>query len=371
MKLVVLLPLIILLFTFGCTTNDLEKNNSVIINNEVHSDIPQITSITNDSILKNETETKVICIPTQITNNSHPKTNLKIERGNIIWEEKDGYVNKIFVYDITSGKIKELKRSSYESSVDMDVFGNNILLQWRDYFMVYNLISNRYTKVSINYNVDKPSVSDKMITFIAGAVSNKIVGVNITDDPRCSYIIKEGRNDIMEDQDVFGNIVTWISKDVNNVYKIKRYNFSHSSKRHEYRDEWYGCGITRCEYLENEEYIISIHTGREMKNVLSSKNFIVWQERLNDWDIGYYNLSSNKTKLIIQPANQINPSLSMRYIVWQDDRNGKWDIYAYDLMDKKEIQITNDSYNETNPVVSWGKVAWIQDKNIYTCDIQN
>jgi len=57
---------------------------------------------------------------------------------------------------------------------------------------------------------------------------------------------------------------------------------------------------------------------------------------------------------VTDPADQINPSTDGRTVVWQDNRNGNWDIYALDLNTSKEMQITTDSADQINPDVEDG-----------------
>ena len=53
-----------------------------------------------------------------------------------------------------------------------------------------------------------------------------------------------------------------------------------------------------------------------------------------------------------------NPSTSSRYVVWQDRRNGNWDIYAYDLVDGVEFQVTRDPHDQIFPSISGTVVVW-------------
>ena len=45
-----------------------------------------------------------------------------------------------------------------------------------------------------------------------------------------------------------------------------------------------------------------------------------------------------------------NPAIYGNTIVWQDKRNGNWDVYIYDLSTKKEIHTTNSAY-QTDPAI--------------------
>ena len=62
------------------------------------------------------------------------------------------------------------------------------------------------------------------------------------------------------------------------------------------------------------------------------------------------------------------------YVVWQDNRNGNWDIYASICSDggnfSKEVRVTNSNHNEINPALAVDHqspsrvyVAWQDDRN--------
>lgn len=55
------------------------------------------------------------------------------------------------------------------------------------------------------------------------------------------------------------------------------------------------------------------------------------------------------------------------------DRNGNWDIYGYNLIEKEEFQITTDSSDQRNPAVYGDIVVWTDDRNnnedIYGCKV--
>ena len=69
--------------------------------------------------------------------------------------------------------------------------------------------------------------------------------------------------------------------------------------------------------------------------------------------------------VITNPASQINPAISGNRIVWQDYRNGNWDIYMYDLSTKTEKQITTNSANQTNPTIDGDNIVYADNRNAY------
>jgi len=102
---------------------------------------------------------------------------------------------------------------------------------------------------------------------------------------------------------------------------------------------------------------------------------VVWQdERNGNWDIYMYNLSTSvETRITTNESNQTKPAIYGDRIVWQDDRNNNWDIYMYDLHTRKETQITDKSNDQVNPAIYRDRIVWQDERNgnwdIYMYDL--
>ena len=57
-----------------------------------------------------------------------------------------------------------------------------------------------------------------------------------------------------------------------------------------------------------------------------------------------------------------SPAIYSNNIVWQDNRNGNWDIYIQDLSTKKQTHTTNQS-DQINPAIYGNKVVWGDYRN--------
>ena len=106
---------------------------------------------------------------------------------------------------------------------------------------------------------------------------------------------------------------------------------------------------------------------------------IVWQDNRNgNWDIYLYTLMSTQapeTRITNNTSDQQYPAISGNHIVWQDNRNGNWDIYLYDIGTQTETRITTSTANEQYPAISGNRIVWQDDRNvdpdIYMFDLSN
>jgi beta propeller repeat protein len=69
-----------------------------------------------------------------------------------------------------------------------------------------------------------------------------------------------------------------------------------------------------------------------------------------------------ETRITTNPSNSLNPDVYGNTIVWQDDRNGNWDVYIHDLSAKTEIHTTNKS-NQVFPQIYGKRVVWEDEHN--------
>jgi TolB protein len=102
---------------------------------------------------------------------------------------------------------------------------------------------------------------------------------------------------------------------------------------------------------------------------------VVWQdERNGNWDIYMHNLSTSiETRITTNESNQTKPAIYGDRIVWQDERNGNRDIYMYDLFTEKETRITDESSDQVNPAIYKDRIVWQDERNgnwdIYMYDL--
>lgn len=104
-------------------------------------------------------------------------------------------------------------------------------------------------------------------------------------------------------------------------------------------------------------------------------NRIVWQDwRNGNYDIYMYDLSTSKeTRITTNESNQIYPAIYGDRIVWQDDRNGQYDIYMYNISTSKEIEISTYESDQEHPDIYGDRIVWDDSLNklpdIYMYDL--
>lgn len=72
------------------------------------------------------------------------------------------------------------------------------------------------------------------------------------------------------------------------------------------------------------------------------------------------------------PANQRRPAVFDSLIVYEDDRNGNYDIYLWDLRTNTEVQITTHASHQRKPEIFGTRVVWedvrAENADVYTCE---
>jgi beta propeller repeat protein len=79
---------------------------------------------------------------------------------------------------------------------------------------------------------------------------------------------------------------------------------------------------------------------------------VVWEDErdVGQGEIYFKNLETGAFRRITTNIfGQYHPAIAGNWIVWQDNRNGEVDIYGYDFLRNKEIQVTSTPEDETRP----------------------
>lgn len=125
----------------------------------------------------------------------------------------------------------------------------------------------------------------------------------------------------------------------------------------------YAVQLVQIENTITEEMPLSGTGSAIQKNVHAFGGLVVWQDQRNgDWDIYAKGLMRGEEIAITDtPLNQENPQTDGRYVVWEDRQaNGNWDIWAKDIDSNQNIFPVTETtgYDERKPVVFWPWVVY-------------
>lgn len=95
------------------------------------------------------------------------------------------------------------------------------------------------------------------------------------------------------------------------------------------------------------------------------RDYVVWQDNRNgNWDIYVQYLDTNETiNITADPYDQKNPRVWGDRVVWEDYRNGNWDIYLYYVSTEVLRQVTDNLYNQINPDIFEDRIVWEDERN--------
>lgn len=110
----------------------------------------------------------------------------------------------------------------------------------------------------------------------------------------------------------------------------------------------------------------TVHGERFIQFPAIEGDRVVWAENAGTSpdarDISLYNLTSHAlVPVCTAPGEQTRPRISGDRVVWQDMRNGNWDIYCYDLTTGEEHAICTDPGRQMHPDIHGDDIVW-QDR---------
>ena len=106
--------------------------------------------------------------------------------------------------------------------------------------------------------------------------------------------------------------------------------------------------------------------GARMPDVSAADNLVVWQDLRNgDWDLYGYDLTAAAERsLVIAPNDQESPSIAHGTVVYQS-RSGtdSWNIHGYDLAQDAAFLLTNDPNRQVLAATDGDLIVWQDNRN--------
>jgi len=94
-------------------------------------------------------------------------------------------------------------------------------------------------------------------------------------------------------------------------------------------------------------------------------NRIAWEDDRNgNWDVYIYDLSTKKEPHTTDKSNQYAPDIYGNRVVWTDERNGNGDIYLQDLSTSTQTRITTNTAWQWGPAIYGDKIVWTDERNV-------
>jgi beta propeller repeat protein len=92
---------------------------------------------------------------------------------------------------------------------------------------------------------------------------------------------------------------------------------------------------------------------------------VVWQDEINgNWDVYMYDLDTGSHYQITnEESDQMNPAIYGDKIVWQDDREGDWDVYELDLSTGVEEVVSAAAGDQTSPRIFENTIVWEDERS--------
>jgi len=96
----------------------------------------------------------------------------------------------------------------------------------------------------------------------------------------------------------------------------------------------------------------------------------IWENRVvyvsnrggENWDVYMSTLGTSIATIRVtnDPSMQWNPKIYDDHIVWQDNRNGDWDIYMHTISTATETRLTSEAIDQVLPSIWGDNIVWLE-----------
>lgn len=281
----------------------------------------------------------------------------------VAWQDNGNGDWDIGVADISNlGSIDPLTFvDMFSESQYPAVSGDTIV--WQDKFFLFDecdilgldLSTETFFDVAVSYADEcRPAISGDLVVAEAkfsGYPDWDIVGVDISrrSDPQPFLIDTAGEN--QWHVDVHGRFVVY--EDI-------------------FQGASYISGRDLSDFDEPVWFPIRGVAGQQQYPAISG-NWVVWQDEYEGASVvGGDNIFHPGLAQVFESddsADSLNPDVYNNIVVWQDRRNGNWDIYGHNLTTKETFPITSQGADQTHPAISFS--PWLKGYVVVWQDRRN
>lgn len=310
-----------------------------------------------------------------LTDDSNLRWNAMISGGNVVWVEKFGTGQAVYLYNISK---KEKNLITFSRYSEYFPFISDEKIVWSEKFdyntpsqaVLYNILTGKYRYLDFYpANQGSAAVSGDYVVWLDGRYYG-FSNIFLKDTKTGSAVLfRESKTGDKKSPVISGDYVYWVEKGFLNKKPVSGGEisviaegvpggFSVSDGRivwEQYSGDYYSVMM----YDERDGSIISVAEGDfDNRHPSVSGNIVIYENYKNKNSEVYLYDISTKTTASVYPGtgSQINPGISGRRIIWTEENPGKYNLILFDILPgakpKAEFSANNfDSRDGLPPLV--------------------
>ena len=267
-----------------------------------------------------------------------------------VWRDNRNGNNDIYAYNLSDSTETAVCIDSSDQS-EPEVSGNIVV--WRDNrngnhdIFAYDLSSDNEFVVSSNPLPERePDISGNIVVwrdyrhYSISGTDIYAADINDPNNPQVFVVVEE--NEGQFDPAIDGNFVVWDDFRAGNE------------------------DIAAADINDPNNpifFLVAIDDAKQAHPAIDG-NTVIFEDHRYRTTIFGMNLIAGK-QFLIADGNVDNFDVNGGIVVWQDERNGNWDIYGYNIAAETEFVVTIADGNQIEPVISGSTVAWIDNDDLY------
>jgi len=282
----------------------------------------------------------------RVTTDSADQFEPAVSGDRIVWTDRRSGTYDIYAYDIAAATERPIC-TAYRGQVHPDIDGD--LIVWAD--------DRGGSGWSVRYDLfmyDLSTDDETRVVFASGRQFNPaihgtwIAWTDDSDDATHMMDVTDPTSETVwaagwpNPPDIWGTRAVCLEKGDNFVPNVYLYDLATATEQ------------------------VITNTEGFKQNVRICGDRVVWDERRNgNWDIFMYDLATEtEIRLTNDPADQIAPAISEAAVVWVDKRDDPdGDIYLYDLSLGTTLPLVTEPHAQSEPDIDGNRVVWTDTRN--------